>query len=429
MSKSYFRDFRTCNPLRQAFRRIEQNANRSRSKETRDSVYEFGRNLERNLKRIERQIREGKFQFKAGIGIAIKKKSGGHRPLVIAPTESRVVQRSLLNTLTNHPEIGKLLSTPTSFGGIRNRGVREAIGAVHNATRKGNYYYIRSDIQSFFTKVSKSEVTSKISEIIPEAAFVDFLGRALEVELENVGTNSEHRDIFPLYDQGLAQGSCLSPLAANIALNKFDIEMNSGDINCFRYIDDFVILAPSQKAANAGFKRARKLLAESSLDAYEPGIGSEKAARGRIQEGLNFLGCDIDLVRIRPSRAATKALISNIELTINRSKVALKEPPDLPRRDIDFAATLNTISNILRGWGNQYAFCNDQSLMGRTDAKVDKILNGYLQFFFSKKGGASPKEFRRMLGVWMLTDSNQQSIISTTDKAKGAKGAKGANLD
>jgi hypothetical protein len=55
----------------------------------------------------------------------------------------------------------------------------------------------------------------------------------------------KHFKLFPDEDVGVAQGSALSALAANIALRSFDERMN--EIVCVRYIHDFIMSASRAK--------------------------------------------------------------------------------------------------------------------------------------------------------------------------------------
>ena len=66
----------------------------------------------------------------------------------------------------------------------------------------------------------------------------------------------EKFEAFPIGDIGVAQGNSLSPLLGNIILHSFDRAMNEGDCRCVRYIDDFIILAPTRKAALARMQKA-----------------------------------------------------------------------------------------------------------------------------------------------------------------------------
>ena len=168
----------------------------------------------------------------------------------------------------------------TCFGGIKSRGVRDALDAAYQEVMSGATHYIRSDIQEFFTKIPRGVVISKIEDVVDDKKFIDLLTQATTTELENLATLGEDADRFPIYDIGVAQGCCLSPLLGNILLSDFDAQMNGRGILCLRYIDDFIIFGKSPSAVAKAFKSAQHLLGQYRLTAYDPAGASDKAKMG-----------------------------------------------------------------------------------------------------------------------------------------------------
>ena len=72
-----------------------------------------------------------------------------------SPIQTRVVQRAILEVLQSAPALEPYYKNPTSFGGIKGKGlgVPGAVKTVNEAVEAGAKYYIRSDIDSFFTKI------------------------------------------------------------------------------------------------------------------------------------------------------------------------------------------------------------------------------------------------------------------------------------
>ncbi len=54
-------------------------------------------------------------------------------------------------------------------------------------------------------------------------------------------------------EMGTPQGGVISPLLANIVLNKFDWALEAQDFKFVRYADDFVILTKTSEAAERTF--------------------------------------------------------------------------------------------------------------------------------------------------------------------------------
>ena len=109
--------------------------------------------------------------------------------------------------------------------------------------------------------------------------------------------------------------------------------MNSDDIICIRYIDDFLILGPTLEKTQKAFKKALGILKDLKLSAYAPGGEDDKAEFGRTNRAFNFLGCSIGNGFVHPSQEAQTKLkkkiriilnegISNIEKDISRTNYA-----------------------------------------------------------------------------------------------------------
>lgn len=107
------------------------------------------------------------------------------RPIVIASLTSRIVQRAILDVCqSDKPSIQKklgllpsLLQTPTSVGGLPNKGVKTAIEIIERARLGGATHYVRSDIQAFFTRISKQTSTRSLTPRSATGTSLSYLSR------------------------------------------------------------------------------------------------------------------------------------------------------------------------------------------------------------------------------------------------------------
>ena len=320
-----------------------------------------------------------------------------------------------MDVLQEEDAIREYYHIDSSFGGIRGRGVRDAIAKAHEAVHCGSKYFIRTDIKDFFRKIPKEKVLSKISELIPDPDFNNLLKEATDVELKNLHKLKHFAYLFPLHEIGVAQGCCLSPLLGNILLNEFDRQMNGRGITCLRYIDDFIILGPKMKHVESAFSSAKVLLEKYGLEVYDPHIEKDKAEIGHIEKGFEFLGCKIVPGLITPNKKSRDRLIQSIKDTLNESMRAMPDPVKLYSEKLSLAQTLANIDNILAGWGNQYSFCNNLQVMNHLDLEVDKLLTNYFSYYSKVrsrfKGEELLKHRRRLLGIHLLTESKHIPII------------------
>ena len=224
----YFNRATELNSLRNAWQRIRANGSVSKSHETRTAVEAFAGKAERNLGKIQRLLRDKKFEFEPQYGILKKKSSGGKRGIVLASVQNRVVERALLDCLQSYSSFVKsVITQPTSVGGVPNRSVPHGLKLVKDAFEAGKRYSGRSDISGFFDHIPKATVIERIAGDIDDPRFIETLTAATTVVLKNEEALGDDRSVFPTDEEGVAQGSPLSPLFGNILLYDFDREFNS----------------------------------------------------------------------------------------------------------------------------------------------------------------------------------------------------------
>jgi RNA-directed DNA polymerase len=291
---------------------------------------------------------------------------------------------------------------------------------VWEATDKGARYFVRSDIEGFFTKIPRADVLSFIAQFICDQEFLDLVGRATDTQLANLHQLGDDALLFPIEEKGVAQGSPLSPLIGNILLRGFDAAMNGRSITCIRYIDDFLLLGPSKTAVHKAFRNAQDVLSGMGLRAYDP--GSEKAEAGKIEDSFDFLGCTISPGLIQPARFARQKIVSEIDSILfegSRSTSASRAGPSrfIPRQR--YAQTLARLNSVLLGWGHA-AFCNGRQSFDGIDRAVNVKMNAFRRRTDAMLSRASASEGRRILGVHLLADTPIVPLPNTLGAAKQA---------
>lgn len=349
-----------------------------------------------------KELREDRFRFEPAQGKRVPKKSGdGFRPIVVAPIQTRIVQRAVLNKLLERKRIQRLVDTPYSFGGIRrgdddgNAAVPAAIEAVLKAKAQGLNYVRCADISSFFTRIRKSKVQLVVATAVRDGDFLRLFDSCIEVELSNFSALRQDAERFPIGDLGVAQGSSLSPLMGNILLHDFDREMNEGDCRCLRYIDDIIILAPTERAANARFRRAQTLLDQLGME-FSPSKSSEGATT--FEAGFSFLGIELVDGLIRPDGNAIGNFKTKVRAILDTSKTALLSAEEDVPPEQALVATLGRLSGTVLGWAMHYRFCNDRITFHHLDKYVDERLREYLGAY-KRARDVRPSEWRELLGV------------------------------
>jgi len=215
--------------LEAAWRVIQRNGQSSNSIDVRSEIADFAVDPITKLNSLKYRLSRGKFAFGMAKGVPIKKigpdgkPTGKIRPIVLAPLETRIVQRAILNILTKLPEMRSYFDTPFSFGGIRKvteeansvTAVPGAIAAIRDAIASGATFAATADIAGFFTKIPKPVVRKVVADVTADQEFMALFDAAVNVELHNLDLLSKYRDQFPIEDIGVAQGNSLSPLLGN----------------------------------------------------------------------------------------------------------------------------------------------------------------------------------------------------------------------
>lgn len=397
--------------VERAWRVIEDNGRFSKSETVRSEIEAFRENASSKLRSLADRLRRGTFRFPPARAVPIpkgnKKDRASFRPIVLATVEARIVQRSILGVLTDIEDLKPFFRNPNSFGGIRKvegqdlAAVPAAIREVLSAVGDGANFVSCADISGFFTRISKTAVTGIIAEVVRDDAFMALLDDAIRVELSNMAELRERAEKFPIHDIGVAQGNSLSPLLGNVILSDFDRIMNEGDCRCIRYIDDFIILAPTRRAAAARMRLASRHLAGLGMSLSPEKTHTEP--RG-VADGFEFLGIDLRNGLIRPSAKSQQKFITSLGETLDGSASAfriLRQGGPLQKSQ-SLLATLRRADGAIQGWGRHYRFCNDEATFAALDAAVTRMIRDYLGIYADERRGAGDDSRRSLLGIESL---------------------------
>src|SRR3954462_8145590 len=158
---------------------------------------------------------------------------------------------------------------------------------------------------------------------------------------------------------GTPQGGVISPLLANVYLDRLDRGWQArGDGVLVRYADDLVVMCRSEREAERALSALRSMLADLGL--------APKAAKTRIVhlreggEGLKFLGFEHRWVRGREARHRHLAFLARwpSRRAMQHARDRLRE---LTRRDrllLDIEHITQEINSFLRGWAGYFRFGN-----------------------------------------------------------------------
>jgi hypothetical protein len=347
--------------LHAAWDHVRRAAEASASPAVRAEARRFAAEADRRLARVAAELAEGAFAFAPALGVAKPRAGKRPRPIVVAPIESRVVTRALLDVLLEIPDVAALcFGAPTSFGGLPGRGVPDAIAAAVEAIRGGAAFHVRSDIAEFFRALPRDRAVAEIARAAGDERLTRLLDRATITELANAAELGDDAALFPGERRGVAQGNALSTLLGNVVLRGFDAALNGRGIVCLRYVDDFLLVGPRAAHVKKAFASAGHLLAELGLRAYDPAVEPAKAALGPASRGIVWLGCEIDASGARPSIASRRALLERVDRLLRDGERG------------GLAGALAAVDTSVRAFRAAYAFCACPEVCTMLDARIDR---------------------------------------------------------
>jgi RNA-directed DNA polymerase len=341
--------------------------------QTFEDIEKYGE--ERWLKELQEQLQGKTYRPQAVRRVLIPKPGGGERPLGIPTIRDRVAQTAV--KLILEPIFEADLSDD-AYGYRAERSATQAVQQVHRELAQGKTEVIDADLSKYFDTIPHAELMKSVARRIADGALLHIIKMWLKVPVEERDENGRPRFTGGKGSkQGTPQGGVISPLLANIYINRLlKVFAASGlgrkyGARLINYADDFVVVV--REGATQVLAQVKRWLAGMKLTLNE----AKTSIRNANEECFSFLGYQLGpmvnrrtgrkYLGARPSKKAMENIRQKVSKTLRRGR---NERWDIIRDELN---------GILRGWANYFAYGSPHAAFRIVDKHVTERAHNLLR--------------------------------------------------
>jgi len=302
--------------------------------------------------------------------VRIPKSDGKTRPLGIPTVKDRVVQTAVALLLM---PIWEADSHPQSYAYRPKRNAQQAMDAIKTALLSGRTEVIDADLSGYFDSIPHRELLRLVARRVSDGRILALIRAWLRAPIVERDPDTG-RPTITGNPRGTPQGGVISPLLANLYLNRLDWQVNE---RCelrpvlVRYADDFVILTRPELGAELMVRLKRW------LEAHGLTLNETKTRLLDVREdGFKFLGFGVSWRRgksgrnyphVEPHPKSQAKLRDKLREKLNHWTLWRAAEEVIPE-----------VNRMLKGWGGYFHYANSTRVFDRTNQYVANRLQRWL---------------------------------------------------
>lgn len=277
--------------LRDAWERVR--GNRGCAGGDGETLEQFEINLDTKLAALRNEVLKSTYEPRPLLSVIVESPGKKPRQLAVPAVRDRVLQTAAALVLT---PLFEAEFEDCSFGYRRGRSVDQAVRRIMQYRDQGFRWVVDADIACFFAEIDQERLVREVAELVQDVRIIDLI---------RVWLGAPITDLVTIWrpTKGIALGSPISPLLANLYLDHLDEALLGEDLRLVRFADDFLILCKHEEQA------ARALdLTEEVLGALRLRLNREKTRIVDFERGFRFLGVEFVRRLVLKCRAGDEEL-------------------------------------------------------------------------------------------------------------------------